>query len=89
MERGLLHRLCSSLPIIGPALGIFIEHVELGCQEHGRFWGLLRGLTLGLVLMASLIAISEGVLIVFEITRYDGFTCGGLPPPKQLNGQAL
>jgi len=70
MERGLLHRLFSSLPIIGPAMGLFIEHTEMGIAQHGRCMGLLRGAILGTVLMMSLIAVSECVVFGFDMLRY-------------------
>lgn len=69
MERSLLHRLFNSLPIIGPAMGVFIEHTEMGIAQFGAFLGILRGAVVGLIIAAVLIALSETVIAAFDVGR--------------------
>jgi hypothetical protein len=66
----ILHRVVSSIPIVGTALAILIEHTETGMAEHGKFIGLVRGVAIGLGLAVGLIAASEAAVAVFDIVRF-------------------
>ena len=70
MEKGILTRMISSIPIVGTALALWLEHTQLGMAQHGKFLGLLRGLLVGLVIAATLIVASEAVIAVFDVGRF-------------------
>jgi hypothetical protein len=69
MEKSILMRIVSSIPIVGTALALWLEHTQLGMAQYGSFWGLLRGLLVGLVIAITLLGLSEGAIAVFDVGR--------------------
>jgi hypothetical protein len=70
MDKNILIRIVSSIPIVGTALALWLEHTEMGMAQYGSFVGLLRGLVIGMVIAVGLLGASEAVIAGFEIGRF-------------------
>ena len=68
-QRGGLYKFFDSIPLIGKPVTFILDNVDKGTEQHGRFWGLIRGLFVGLIIAVTLVALSEGAAFVFEIGR--------------------
>jgi hypothetical protein len=68
-DQNILHRFVGAIPILGPGLAIFVEHVEAGITQYGILLGSIRGIVVGLILCAALIVVSEAVLIGLNTLR--------------------
>jgi hypothetical protein len=65
-----LRKWFGSIPIVGSALGVFVEHTEMGIAQYGPFFGLLRGAVIGIIIGVALIAVSEVAVALFDVGRF-------------------
>lgn len=68
-QRSGLYKFFDSIPLIGRPVTFILDNVDKGTEQHGRFWGVTRGLFVGLIIAVMLVALSEGANFVFEIGR--------------------
>jgi hypothetical protein len=68
-QRNGLYKFFDSIPLVGKPVTFILDNIEKGTAQHGRFWGLIRGLFVGLILAVTLVALSEGAAFLFEIGR--------------------
>jgi hypothetical protein len=56
--------------LIGKPVAVLAENIEASIAEHGPILGTVRGLLIGIMVAAALIAATEGVGFVFDLGRY-------------------
>jgi hypothetical protein len=62
-QAGIGQKFVGSIPVAGPALGIWLEHRQMGIAQYGRFLGLVRGAVVRLILCIGLIVVSEAFIL--------------------------
>ena len=60
MEKGIVIRILSSIPILGTALSLWLENTQMAMAQYGSLLRTAaRGLAIGTIIAASLVAASE------------------------------
>jgi hypothetical protein len=65
-----LYRLCESIPILGKPIIVVWDYMDKAIEEHGTFWGRVRGLGAVLLLVAALAFPVVAAPIVWEVVRH-------------------